>query len=129
MPSLVESIGNLFSSIVGVITSIINSIFAVIQSFVNIILGIFGTALDAVGTTLKGLGNTFSGLIAFVLSKFLWAHQEKENEIELVRKLIIGDYLDNFIVIGSLVAAFVVYSVYVNRNGGRVGTTGQKKTI
>jgi len=94
MPSLFDSLGSLVAGIFHTITAALGSILAVFQGIFNAILGVISTAFAAIGTTLSGLAHTFEGLIKFFLS--------------------------NIVVIGGVIAAFVLYSVYQQRNGRSV---------
>jgi len=105
MPSIVDQLGSLvhgiFSTIVAALGSIValfqsvfNAILTVFQSIFNAILGVIQTIFAALGSTISGLVHTFEGLFKFLLS--------------------------NIVVIGALVAAFFLYSVYQQRNGRSV---------
>jgi len=99
MPSFLDSIGNLIAGIFNTITAALGSILAVFQGIFNAILGVISTAFAAVGTAISGLFQTFEGLTKFLLS--------------------------NIVVIGALIGAFFLYSLYQQRNGRPV-TTNKK---
>jgi len=103
MPSFINSIESLIAGIFNTITAALGSILAVFQGIFNAILGVISTAFAAVGTAVSGLAETFAGLTKFLLS--------------------------NIVVIGSLVGAFFLYSLYQQRNGRPVtaAPAGTKK--
>ncbi|ESZ92512.1 hypothetical protein SBOR_7104 [Sclerotinia borealis F-4128] len=93
MPSIVESISNLFASIINTITAAFSSIIAVLQSILNTILGLINAFFSAIGAAVAGIVQTFEGLFNFLLS--------------------------NIIVIGALVATFFAYQIYQQRQKGQ----------
>jgi uncharacterized membrane-anchored protein len=110
MPGLVDSLSSLVSSVFHTFTAALGSVLAVIQSLLNAILSVIQTAFAAVGGMLSGLAQTFEGLTKFLLSKF----QPSQND-SARRRLTYEQ--GNLVVIGGLVVAFFVYSVYQQRNG------------
>lgn len=94
MPSLVDSLGSLISGIFHTITAALGSILAVFQGIFNTILGVIQAVFAAFGTAISSLAQTFEGLTKFLLS--------------------------NIVVIGALVGAFFLYSLYQQRNGRSV---------
>lgn len=73
----------------------------------------------AVGTAISGLTQTFEGLVKFLLSKYLpqmrdWASVKLTSDA------------GNIVVIGGLVAAFFLYSMYQQRNGRPVTSAPAK---
>jgi phage-related protein len=121
MPSLVESLSNLFSSIFHAITATLGSTLAVFQALFNTILGVVSTAFAAVGTMISGLAQTFDGLLKFLLSKYnqLVPHN-------LAQRL--TGIEGNIIVIGAVVGALFLYGVYQKRNGRPITAAPAKKT-
>lgn len=123
MPSLVDQLGSLISSIFHTITAIFGSILAVFQSIFNAILGVIQTAFAVVGTAISGLAQTFEGLVKFLLGEYFPRYTE-----------ILGDWSSqkltsdtgNIVVIGGLVAAFFLYSLYQQRNGRPVTAASAK---
>jgi hypothetical protein len=121
MPSLVESLGNLFSSIFHAITATLGSILAVFQSLFNAILGVISTAFAAVGTMISGLAQTFEGLLKFLLSKY---YQKVPHNFGTKLTGIEG----NIVVIGVGIGALFLYGVYQQRNGRQITDAPAKKT-
>jgi hypothetical protein len=135
MPSVVDSIGSLISSILGAITSIFSGIIGLFQNALSAIIGIFTTLLSAVGTSISGLAQTFEGLLKFLLSespqsltkspsfssfRFLFEKQWDEMRSGLGVKMNVGDFADNvaignILVIGLVLAALFLYSLYSQR--------------
>ncbi|EKD15165.1 hypothetical protein MBM_06381 [Drepanopeziza brunnea f. sp. 'multigermtubi' MB_m1] len=103
MPSLIDQLGSLTRSIFGVFSSILGSILAVFQAILSTILGVLQSLVAAVGTMLAGLAHTLQGLLRFLVS--------------------------NILLIGAVVGALFLYSVYQQRNGKSVGQrpAGAKK--
>jgi len=121
MPSLVESLGNLFSSIFHAITATLGSILAVFQSLFNAVLGVISTAFAAVGTMISGLAQTFEGLLKFLLSKY---YQKVSHNFGTTLTGIEG----NIVVIGVGIGALFLYGVYQQRNGRQITDAPAKKT-
>lgn len=110
MPSVVDQLGSLVSSIFHTITAALGSVVAVLQYLLNTILGVIQTMFAALGTAVSGLAQTFEGLVKFLLGGFLprmkgWC----------IERLTLDT--GNIVVIGGLVAAFFLYSMYQQRNG------------
>ena len=124
MPSLIDSLESLISSIFGAITAVLGSIVAVFQGILNAILGVFQTFLSAIGTTVSGLAQTFEGLLKFLLSMYC-----SIGSSNIRQDLLLTYPAGNIVVIGGLIGAFFLYTVYQQRNGRSVGQApaGTKK--
>jgi hypothetical protein len=127
MPSIITSIENLIGGIFHTITAALGSILAVFQGLFNAILGVISTTFAAVGTTIKGLAQTFEGLTKFLLGMFHSCLLGKTGVVDEGGHWLTTGRIGNIVVIGGLVAAFFVYSVYQQRNGRPVAGTKQKK--
>ena len=65
------------------------------------------------GTTVSGLAHTFEGLLSFLLGEFAECQEWLAQEQHQLTMIVIG----NIVVIGGLIAAFFLYTMYVQRNG------------
>ncbi len=115
MTGILASINNLIQSILGIFTSILNTIFSSVQ-------GVFAVS----GTLVQDLVNMFRGLLGFLMSAYspvlclrpelrdagVWANFPFPSA-------------DNIIIIGVLVAGFVGYSAYQQKQHKTV--TGKKQ--
>jgi hypothetical protein len=110
MPSIVDQLTSLVHAIFSTIVAALGSVVAVFQSILSAILGVIQTAFAAVGTAISGLAQTFEGLVKFLLGEF-W-----HSTNGYAHKLTLGD-TGNIVVIGGLIAAFFLYSLYQQRNG------------
>ncbi|QSZ35941.1 hypothetical protein DSL72_007063 [Monilinia vaccinii-corymbosi] len=102
MPSVTESISNLFASIFNTITATFTSIIAIFQSILSTILGLINAFLSAIGAAIAGVAQTFEGLLKFLLS--------------------------NAIVIASLVAIFFAYTIYQRQQGRPITSAPSSST-
>lgn len=118
MPSVTSSINDLIGSIVSAITSIFTGILGIFQHLFNTIFGVVGTLFSAVGTSIAGLAQTFEGLLKFLLSESpsaasnIVAMRHWVDELQRSNAVI-----GNILVIGIVIAALFIYSVYQQRGG------------
>ena len=112
MPSLIDQLGAFVHGIFSTIVAAFGSILAVFQSILSAILGVIQTMFAALGTAISGLAQTFEGLVKFLLGEFTKS-QERLGVWDMKLTMDVG----NIVVIGVLVAAFFLYSVYQQRNG------------
>jgi phage-related protein len=108
MPSVTSSITDLIGSIISVITSAISGVLGLFQHLFSTIFGIIQTLFAAVGTSIAGLAQTFEGLLKFLLSEYHYSITGVQNA-----------YVDigNILVIGLVLAALFLYSMYQQRGG------------
>jgi hypothetical protein len=106
MTGILTSISNLLQSILDVFTSLFNTLFSSIQ-------GVFALAATAVQSVL-GL---FQGLIGFLLSMYSSCATDRKGVLTWV--------VDNIVIIGVIIAGFVGYSAYQQRQHKTV--TGKKQ--
>ncbi len=120
MPSIIDQLGSLIASIYNTIVAAIGSIVAVFQSIFSAIFGVIRTIFAALGTAISGLAQTFEGLFKFLAGEF---PQVKDWDTNKLMNLDAG----NIIVIGALVAAFFLYTLYQQRTGGSAAPVKSKK--
>ncbi len=130
MPSVIDSIGSLISSIMGAITSTLSGILGLFQDLFTAIFGVISTMFAALGTSIAGLTKTFEGLFRFFLSKFkyhpeladIWQklQQYKDGKISVADVFL--NHTGNPLVIGVVLAALFVYSLYQQRGGKPITT-------
>ncbi|MCJ1436006.1 hypothetical protein MMC27_005384 [Xylographa pallens] len=94
MSSILASLRSLVSSIIGLITSIIQTIANVFTSLLSAVVSGIESVFGLFGTLGKDAFDLVSGLVGFLLG--------------------------NIVIIGMLVAAFVGYTVYQQRQGKSV---------
>ncbi|MCJ1477803.1 hypothetical protein MMC13_006476 [Lambiella insularis] len=98
MAGIVESIGNIISSIMGLFASIFQTILDIFASIFHAIISAIQSVFSVIGTLGRDLVDLMSGLVGFLLG--------------------------NIVIIGVLIAAFVGYTVFQQRQGKSV--TGKK---
>jgi uncharacterized membrane protein len=108
MPSVTSSITDLIGSIMSAITSALSGVLGLFQHLSNTIFGIIQTLFAAVGTSIAGLAQTFEGLLKFLLSEYHYNITAIQNA-----DVVIG----NILVIGLVLAALFLYSLYQQRGG------------
>jgi phage-related protein len=127
MPSVTSSITDLIGSIVSAITSIFTGILGLFQHLFNTVFGIISTLFAAVGTTIAGLAQTFEGLLKFLLSEFPSATSKLIALRHWVDELQNSNAVTgNILVIGLVLAALFIYSIYQQRGGKPI--TAKKTT-
>lgn len=114
MPSIFEQFGALISSIFHTLEAALGSVIAVFQSILSTIFNLIGTLFDMVGTAIKGLAETFEGLLKFFFGEILTF----DHHILFTDAIFVG----NIVVIGALIGAFFLYSLYQQRSGRSISS-------
>lgn len=122
MSSLISGLQNLVSSVFEILTGILNSFVSAIQS-------VFGLAQDLISS----IFDLMSGIVGFVLGELKFSCSG--NGCARVGRVWMegtgdadGGFVGNIVIIGVLVAAYVGYSAYRQKNQGGGITGGVKKT-
>lgn len=121
MVSILDSITSLISSIFTGIMSIFTGILALFQHAFNIIFGIIGSLFAAVGTAVSGLAQTFEGLLKFLFSRFALA-KAFPTQVENRKLLTAFAQIGNIVVIGMLLGAVFLYTIFVRPGASRTST-------
>jgi hypothetical protein len=118
MPSVTGSIADLIGSVVTAITSIFTGILGLFQLLFNTVFGVVGTLFSAIGASIAGLAQTFEGLLKFLLSELPSAASRLVALRHWVDQLQTSNtFTGNILVIGLVLAALFIYSVYQQRGG------------
>ena len=116
MTGITSSLSALVQSILDIFTSIVNAIFSSVK-------GVFAVA----GTLVGDVAAMAQGLVAFFFSEFSSVSfdfpVEWSCDAERRWGLIVRVHADNIVIIGVLVAAFVGYTAYVQRQGKSIKTS------
>ncbi|KAL9132715.1 MAG: hypothetical protein Q9175_006112 [Cornicularia normoerica] len=102
MPSLASGISNLFSSLFEILSGIVNGVISALQSVFGLARDVITSIFDMVAGLVTSIFDLMSGLVGFVLG--------------------------NIVIIGVLVAVYVGYSAYRQKNQGGGVTGGVKRS-